>query len=67
MTNKETIDAIRGRCNEASQMGFKLALGQFEDGFRWQWKHPNGMPGPVSSTNAATKEVALMFATLSIH
>lgn len=67
MTNKETIDAIRGRCNEASEMGFKLALEQFEDGFRWQWKHPNGMLGLVSSTNAATKEVALMFATLSIH
>ena len=67
MTNKETIDVIKRRCDEASRMGFKLALEPFDGGFQWQWKHPNGMLGLVSSTSAATKQVALMLATLSIH
>jgi hypothetical protein len=67
MTNKQTIDAIKERCEWASKNGFKLALWPFEDGFCWQWKHSNGLSGWSGSTNAGTKEVALFFATLGIR
>ena len=51
----------------AGKNGYKLALWPVEGGFQWQWQDANQMVSQIGSTTAATKEVALIFAVMSLN
>lgn len=47
--------------------GYRLAMDQKQGIWAWQWNYPNRIITPTSTTNAAPKAVALIFALSEIH
>jgi hypothetical protein len=61
MNEPRTHAILQAKASLLSGMGFRLKLWQEGELWRWQWN--NGLAG---STDAQSKEIALMFALESV-
>ena len=61
MNTPRTYAILSAKASLLSSMGFRLKL--WQDGELWRWQWNNGLAG---STDAQSKEIALIFALESV-
>ncbi len=61
MNQPRTYSILYAKASLLSSMGFRLKL--WQDGDKWRWEWNNGLAG---STDAQSKEIALVFALESV-